>query len=178
MGFCYACVAEFEFGAEYRADFLLLRPDSPGWHAALVELEAPASRLYTSRGTPAKNLLAAKKQIQDWREWVRQNEPYFRQRLAAVISSASEVKKKAMQLHFRPSARHDIADMRNTLLVDYVIMIGRSSQLSDEELRRRSMDLQHSDIADIVTYDRLLRHAGFLDQVSRKKCKSRTNRSR
>lgn len=166
FGFCYACIPEFEFGAEFRADFLLLRPDSPGWRIKLIELKSPDARLYTKRWTPAKPLLAAMKQIQDWREWVRQNEPYLRQRLSKIIYAAPEKKKEEMRRHFKPSPCHEIGNMASTLFINYVILIGRSSHLSNEELRLRSMDLQHHELADIVTYDSLLRHAETLDMYS------------
>lgn len=168
FGFCYESIPEFQLGAELRADFLFLRPDSPGWTVSLIELESPTAQLYTRRGMPTRALLVAQRQIQDWRDWIRQNESYFRARLARIIENAPEEKKLEMRTHFDPTPRHDIERMRCTLLVDYVIVIGRSTSFSKGDQARYSLDA-YDDRAKIMTYDRLLRHAAFLEDYLRRK---------
>ncbi|MEQ1923817.1 MAG: Shedu anti-phage system protein SduA domain-containing protein, partial [Pyrinomonadaceae bacterium] len=81
-------VAEFCFGNDWRADFLLLCADSAKWTAIFIELEPPSSRLYLNNGTPSKALRVAQRQINDWKEWIRLHEPYLREHFSKILTNA------------------------------------------------------------------------------------------
>jgi len=54
-------------------------------HGLFIELKDFKSKLYSKNGLPTKSLQKAKKQIDDWREWIRINEPYLRKRFSAIL---------------------------------------------------------------------------------------------
>lgn len=162
FGFCYACIPEFEMGADFRADFLLLRPDSLGWRATLVELKSPDVGLFTRRGSPSRSLCDARRQVMEWSDWVRRNESYLRERLCRVIDCASPAKKREFSRNFRASGVLDIVNPHSNLLVDYAILIGRSSKLADSQLSRLAQERVFYSRVQVMTYDRLIRHAEIL----------------
>jgi hypothetical protein len=66
-------VAEFPFGSDHRADFVLVGPKSGGWDIHLVELEPPNEKLFTRGGLHAKRFREAVKQVDDWRSFIEKN---------------------------------------------------------------------------------------------------------
>ena len=65
-------------GKEYVPDFLIAAYTSAGLWWTLVELESPAARLTIADGQPSKQLRKAIQQVNDWREWLRDNSDYAR----------------------------------------------------------------------------------------------------
>lgn len=172
----YTCVPEFELGSEYRADFLILSAHSVHWHAIFIELKDYGVRLYNKDGTPTKPLRQAQKQINDWREWVRVNQPYLRQRFAQILEKEDA---PAIWPHTIPnyqqgysSGASEIGDI-NSLVENYFhIVIGRSSSLTPEERKRRSNDCTWGG-PEIATYDRFLPLAKRLDNYNLLKSKNK-----
>jgi len=159
----YICVSEFQFGNEYRADFLILSAHSGYWNAIFIELKPIDGRLYNKDGTQSKHLREAWKQIEDWEEWIRINEPTLRQEFAKILR-----KDKAPAIWPYPipnyskgysSGAKEIADMASNVHYFYHIVIGRRNKLTEEEQKRRAVsDIQWGG-PTIATYDRLLEMA-------------------
>jgi len=55
------------------------------WHAIFIELKDYKTQLYNKNGNPKKALRQAQNQIDMWREWIRVNEPYLRQRFSEIL---------------------------------------------------------------------------------------------
>ena len=115
-------VSEFELGAEYRCDFLVLSCCSAWWSVDFVELESPKARLYLKDGTPSKCLRIASRQIRDWKQWARQNETYLRNRLSGLFEKIGLAASGA--LHGVPDAATEIRDPRCELTYSFHIVIG------------------------------------------------------
>ncbi len=74
---------EHELGAEFQADFVLEYPDA---RYVMVEIENPNRRLYTKQGQPAADLAHARQQVEDWQQWVEENNAYAQKRLPRCLS--------------------------------------------------------------------------------------------
>jgi len=163
----YTCVSEFEFGSEYRSDFLILSAHSVHWHAIFIELKGYNSRLYSKAGLPTKSLRQAEKQIGEWREWTRVNELYLRQRFCKILEKkdAPAIWPHSIPNHTQgyKSGASEIADMKSYVEFYYHIVIGRSSTLLPEERKRRLEEVSWGG-PEIATYDRLLTMARRVDE--------------
>jgi hypothetical protein len=69
-GFPGKVVAEFPFGSDFRADFVMLTGFSGGFDIHFVELEPPNAALFTRSGAAAKRLNGALAQINAWRSYI------------------------------------------------------------------------------------------------------------
>jgi hypothetical protein len=63
-------------GAHYVPDFVLVVADSMGLHYTLVELESPRAKVSLNDGQLAAKAREAVKQIEDWREWLKDHLAY------------------------------------------------------------------------------------------------------
>ena len=165
----YTCVPEFEFGSEYRSDFLILSSHSVHWYAIFIELKDYNIQLYNKSGTPTKSLRQAEKQINDWCEWTRVNDPYLRQRFSKILEheKAPAIWSHSIQnvTQGYNSGASEIADMKSYVEFHYHIVIGRSSTSLPEERKRRLEDKTWGG-PEIATYDRFLTMARRLDEAT------------
>lgn len=71
-------VKEFQFGADFRADFLnvKLRRSLPP-EIYLIELEPINEIVFTKKGLPSHRLLGAINQLKQWKNWILDNSKYF-----------------------------------------------------------------------------------------------------
>lgn len=156
----YTCISEFQLANNFRADFLILSAHSGYWHAIFVELEPVDTKLYNKDGTQSRRLRGAMKQIEDWKEWIRINEPFLRQEFAKILKrdNAPAIWPYPIADYKKgySSGAKEIADMSSNVHYYYHIVIGRRNKLSEEEQKRRAAnDLQWGG-PQIATYDRLL----------------------
>jgi len=147
-----AVVSEFEFGAEFRCDFLVLSHCSAWWSADFIELESPNSALYLADGTETRTLRVAKRQIRDWRQWAGKNEGYLRQRLSTIFTQRGTPASGAISA---PDAATEILLPNCALTYTFHIVIGRREHLSPLEQSARAQDSRHGGVS-IATYDRFL----------------------
>ena len=108
----------------------------------MIELEPSTSSIFTKQGDYAQRLNHAIKQVDEWSDWIKRNEPYFRDCLQ------KELKKKY------PSFDETLQHTRR-FIVSSNIIIGRRDMLSDEDNKRRAQEYEKSNL-DIITYDRLV----------------------
>ena len=80
---CVRFHTEHELGAEFQADFVL---EYCGQRYVMVEIENPNRRLYTRRGQPTADLAHARQQVEDWQQWVEENNAYAQKRLPRCVS--------------------------------------------------------------------------------------------
>ena len=157
--------SEVPFGADFRADFLVLCANSGSWHCHIIELKKPTVKLYDSNGDESNDLRLVKRQLEQRKTWIDGNQHYFRKTLAnllepdnprAFCSSADE----------HVSALTEIKDTSTCVREWYHAVIGRSSVLSKIERDRRREQMLHCcwGSPEILTYDRFLEIARRLDE--------------
>lgn len=108
----------------------------------LIELEPSTSQVFTKQGDYAQRLNHAIKQVDEWSDWIKRNEPYFRDCL-----------QKALQKEY-PSFSETL-DYTRRFIVSSKIVIGRRATLSVDDNKRRAQEYEKSNL-DIITYDRLV----------------------
>jgi hypothetical protein len=143
------CRKEFQFGAHFRADFLLLYPRrslSPILY--FVEFEPVADLIFTKKGTPSARLLGALKQIREWYAWSESNRPYFHRMLLDTFGGELD------PLYLEASLRRD------ELHIESFIVIGRRLA-SDRDYRGLWSDAEHR--LTIHSHDTLLDVAAGFD---------------
>lgn len=153
-------VSEFELGAEFRCDFLVLSCCSAWWSADFVELKAPNARLYLKDGTASKSLRIANREVRDWKQWTRENEPYLRSRLSNLFERLDLSASGATEI---PDAATEIRDPHCALNCSFHILIGRRAELSPPHQRARVQESLDGRVG-IATYDRIVESARRYDQ--------------
>jgi ribosomal protein S18 acetylase RimI-like enzyme len=113
-----------KLGTEHITDFVIVNPKS---EYVLVEIENVKSKLFTTTGNPTHQLSHALRQVQDWKQWIRDNGAYARQSL--------------------PNINEPL----------YWVIIGRDKDLSEEETKRLQQMNSSSFPIRIMTYDEILR---------------------
>ena len=69
---------KFKFGSDYISDFVVFTGQSYSYWIKLIELEPSTSQVFTKQGDYAQRLNHAIKQVDEWSDWIKRNEPYFR----------------------------------------------------------------------------------------------------
>ena len=63
-------IPEFSLGCDHRADFVVMQSFFSGWKIQFVELEPVDKKIFNPKDkTPSQRLRAATKQINDWRNF-------------------------------------------------------------------------------------------------------------
>jgi hypothetical protein len=151
--------AEFPFGRNYVADFLILSEDSGGWHTVLIELESPTARPFTKKGSPSSALSKGLAQLDEWKIWIGRNDTLFREQLSSLF------RLDAYSEHLSSSDREDAAAIRDPHTVidkEYIVVVGRRSSFADSETQERRA-VYRGRGQQIRSYDRLLDMARHLD---------------
>ena len=133
---------KFKFGSDYIRDFVVFTGQSYSYWIKLIELEPSTSQVFTKQGDYAQRLNHAIKQVDEWSDWIKRNEPYFRDCL-----------QKALQKEY-PSFSETL-DYTRRFIVSSKIVIGRRATLSVDDNKRRAQEYEKSNL-DIITYDRLV----------------------
>ena len=125
-GASYWCLDRPRLGSDHVPDFLLASSSSAGFHWVMVELESPTAKALTKAGLPARHLVAAQKQVRDWRTWLTRNVAYARDGLGLTDIDCN---------------------------VPAFIVIGRRSVLAPRQIEQyRALSTQS---LTVLTYDRL-----------------------
>ncbi len=157
-------LAEFPLGADFKADFLIISADSGRWHTVFLELKSHRARLFTKRGVPSRELSLALRQLDDWERWVDRNEALVRDQLSKYFARR-RVPAYCSRADRHVSAASEIRDPRTLVDFQFKVLMGRRSQLTDDEQERRGSYRMKG--RDIVTYDRLLDFARKHDEAER-----------
>jgi len=117
---------EHELGSDFQADFIL---EHPSQRYVMVEIENPRHRLYTTKGRSAA-LVHACQQVEDWQQWVEENNAYAQKELRGCVSPEG------------------------------LVVIGRTSSLTDDDRKRlERSNVNTRGRLTISTYDDLLEKA-------------------
>ena len=162
-GFRCHVVAEFQFGTDYRADFVLLAPFSGGFDVHFIDLEPPNVPLFTKAGVPAARLAGAIEQINSWRLFLERNRSCVLRDLSKFVKlrDLSPLKGSEVIDNTGRPLHHPSQHLR----WNYEIIIGRRGNLGDDGLEKKASFLTYHGI-DLVTYDRLLDNAREMDEMS------------
>lgn len=130
-------LSQKRLGSEYVTDFVISERSSSGFEWQFVELQSPKAKLFVpSTGRMGPQLDEGLRQIQDWRRWLDNNRDYAR----------------------RPRSRDGLGLVDASGSDPGLLVIGRATDLSDEDVqRRRQLDQQYN--TRIHTYDWLVRNA-------------------
>jgi hypothetical protein len=158
-------VAEFPFGTDYRADFVIMVPFSGGFDVHFVEMEPPNEPLFTQKGNPASRLAGALNQVRAWKTYVENNR-------GMVLRELSKFAEKAELLWARKSeilcnAGFPLHHPDVCIIWLYYIVIGRRAGLTNKQLAAKAAFFKQDGV-DVVTYDRLIDAAKRLDGSSRR----------
>ncbi len=141
FGHHFSCVVpEYQLGAEYRLDYLLIGKNSLGYQFVFVEFEDVNVdyRLKTSNSETDK-VRKGLNQIRDWKRWIDQNKGYF---LGA--DGIKEIAYNVAPWGFR-----------------YCLVVGRRDRMDDMS-NQLSGELQRDFGVTTMSYDRLVDYVGLL----------------
>lgn len=149
------------------ADFAIFSVSQGGCHIQLIELERPSDKLFTKKMTPGYKLQTAIGQIYDWKEWLQSNQETF-------INTSFRILKDAPKFPAKPEKGTFIYCPKNRLettwrafggnescTIDYVIVLGRWSKLTEKEQKRLILlnNSYSSQWIKIRTYENFIRKA-------------------
>jgi len=158
---------EVPFGADFRADFVVLCANSGYWIAHIVELKGPSVALYLPSGDKSKDLQLVERQLAQRENWRRQNEQAFREALVKQVPRSAAAQCSHATEHQR--AVPELLDPRTVIHMNIHAVIGRSSNMSLEDRERRRLDDQKQGewgSPSVITYDRFLSKAKRLQRGS------------
>ncbi|GDY13317.1 hypothetical protein LBMAG53_21950 [Planctomycetota bacterium] len=136
---------QINLGGKYIPDFMLITGHSGKWIIHFIEIESPMVSVFNKDGTYAKKTNYAIKQITDWAIWTENNREAYIDILASIVG-----KRTAFTNGFTPDMRAN----RHSIENNHHIIIGRSSNMSEEDRARRGI----SELVNynILSYDRLI----------------------
>ena len=76
--------SKVKLGAEYELDFACFDTGSFGSEWYLIEIEAPAKKMFTKAGDPTADLTHAIQQVRDWHAWIHENLDYARKLMPLI----------------------------------------------------------------------------------------------
>jgi hypothetical protein len=148
-------VPKLRLGSEHVTDFAAFGRASGTTYVTLIELEPANIRPFTKAGQPARRLAGALKQVADWRYWIRNYERYF------LDIIRKEIQNRGLSLHGAypppfPPPDSDGKSIYYRRKYGYLIVIGRRTLMSDDDLKARASFLDQISDLEIITYDRLV----------------------
>jgi hypothetical protein len=151
----YFALPQFQFGPDYRADFVILSLHSGAWNACFIELKSPSARLYLRDGTESRALRTALRQVKDWSRWIERDQSRIIEALRRGVRLARE-KGESIPENPPGPGLGGLLDLGTVIHTEYAIVIGRRTKLNDSDNERRVNELRWGRGVEIVTYDRLL----------------------
>ena len=157
--------ANFQFGSDYIADFIILSAHSGAWIIRLIEAQSPTDTIYTKQYNETKGLREARRQISEWKQWVNSHQQQFRESLATVVDDDAPAYCSNASLHRR--AKTELVDLATPVRIEYSALIGRREFRDTKKNQLANVNYDF----DIITYDRLLDWAKSVSTaMSEKEC--------
>lgn len=127
---------EHQLGSDFKCDFVLEYPER---RYKLIEIERPIHVLFTNKGDKRQPLVHACQQIEDWQQWLDENNSYAQTKLPGCVSPEG------------------------------LVVIGRARDLTEADERRlQRANITSRGLLKIMTYDGLLREArAIADSIRR-----------
>ncbi|WP_206615562.1 Shedu immune nuclease family protein [Solirhodobacter olei] len=136
---CSIVLRKLAFGPDYKSDFFYFSKSSDDWNAVFIELEKPQSRFFKKNTNEFHgDFISALEQINQWRAW------FDRGNQNAFLSTVS-----AIQVPHHMAAS-------NPTFNKFVLVFGRRSEYSGNEIRRSLIRGQERDDFKIITFDSLV----------------------
>ena len=161
-GHTHHVLYEFPFGANYKADFVVVLSHSGGFVVHFIEFEPVGDQIMTKKLEPAARLKGAMNQIVDWRDYVEKNQPLIQTDLARWCETKD-------RLLWHPPGREAVNYCGNRLRDNdtfvqfhYHIYIGRRATATGDV--RRQINKYQKDGLFIGTWDRFLDAAERIDK--------------
>ena len=118
---------EHELGSDFVCDFVV---EFPQERYLLVEIENPKHKVFTRGGQRSAPVTHACQQVEDWQQWIEENNPYAQKKLPGCMSPEG------------------------------LVLIGRSDSMSqDDRTRLKRANVTTRGLLTISTYDDLLADA-------------------
>jgi hypothetical protein len=121
-----------------------------------VELECADRALFTKAGDPTSFLTHAIRQVQDWKQWVRENRAYLQSKFQKILQDYPDTARRNFRFNGRQrmieSIVHGFDDR-------YLVIAGRRSTLQISDRLRLGQMCEDLHNIRIVTYDSLLEGA-------------------
>ncbi len=137
---------EFQLGASYRVDYLLVGKNSDGWSFVFVELESPKNSTI-SDGELGQAFRKGLSQISDWDFWLDQN-------FHSLHDVFNKYKKNSESL---PEEFYHLDKSR----IHYVVIAGRRSDFTEKTYRIKRNHSKKDNII-LLHYDNLLDSAELM----------------
>jgi len=156
--------SQFRLADKHIPDFIIFSRDrwsnNPCLLCTLIEIETPSMPLFTQGGNPTSQLTHAIRQVQDWKNWVRNNGQYFQKELSTLFNT--------QELHDIQSQK-----MRKPVFLSravtlgiyyrYMVIAGRRTTLQISDLIRLTEMNENMHDIKVVTYDAIL--AGWVNKT-------------
>ena len=141
FGHHFSCVVpEYNLGAEYRLDYLLIGKNSLGYQFVFVEFEdVNVEYKLKTENSESNKVRKGLSQIRDWKRWINQNINYF-----LNADGIKEFSSNVFPWGFR-----------------YALVVGRRDNM-DETSNQLRGDLQREVDVTIMSYDRLVDYVALL----------------
>lgn len=156
-------IPEFQLGADYRIDFLVVGGSSAGWHLSIVELKSHRNPPFSQTGNHSAELATAIRQLKERAAWITENRPIFRQALSATFTE-NRIGAQCTNTDKHKWAATEIMDVDVPLRFYYNVVMGRRSMVPAEH--QKFKEDPSIDRLRIVSYDRIVDVASKLDSAA------------
>jgi len=148
-------IFEFPLGSSYQCDLLLLNSYSGAWEGFFIEFEPVDDPIFTKAGVPSKRLAIAQRQVDDWRNFIRDHPTLLR---SDMVRYAKEFDRLGYSSRGEEPCNFSgdrLSDPASFFHCHFKIVIGRSSRISKEQRALMGRYRAGHDV-ELVTYDRFL----------------------
>ena len=158
-------LADFPFGARFRADFVVILSYSGAWEVHFVELEPVSDIVITKDGKASKRFNGAISQIGDWREFIERNPGLVRKDLSDWCRKKDLLGESdgSRPINFSGNL---LGDPETFIDFGFHVVIGRRGRVMGE--KRRKMNQYRHGFFHVCTYDTFVDIAGNLEKASSK----------
>jgi hypothetical protein len=146
-------IPEFSLSGKYYADFVVMQSFSGGWNIAFIELEPVDEKPFTKKVIPSTRLRGAIKQIDDWRDFEKEEGASLRSHLADAAQKYDVLYPERSLAREPRSPKMPLRDPKTYLRCEYFIVMGRRSHFDEELIHAKSKFARHHNV-ELLTYDR------------------------
>lgn len=149
-------IKEFPLGSKYKVDFAVITCYSGKWEIHLLELEPHDDQVVTKKGAPSARLSGAITQINEWREYIKQNPVAFRQDLSDWCMKKDILgANKSINIPINGTGQY-LKSPDTYLDIDFYIVIGNRRIVNNEQRVRINQIQQAGHDLEIFTYGRFV----------------------
>jgi hypothetical protein len=158
-------ISELGLSGKYRPDFALMQSFSGGWNVVFVELEPVDDQPFKKKTVKQKNkskeviqpsnrLLGAIEQINDWRNFEKDEGAALRSLLADAARDRDTLYPEQNLAREPWCVKMPLRDPMTYLSVKYFIVVGRRNHFDESLIHAKAKFARHYSDVEILTYDR------------------------